>query len=99
MLHTKASEDASVVDAFVQGGLSYLAGFIPGLGTIITIIDASLTIESLKRAIDEGYIRTTYYKYVYTSADSYYYHLVWVYRAPEDGMYRQLGCEVRRPLA
>ena len=71
-------------------------GFVPGLGTICSIIDFYLDYEeALKNDALDGHVMTDYYKYTYTNSNNYsWYHIVWYYRSEEDGLARYLTCEV-----
>lgn len=85
----------TVVDTIVQSGIVQLMSYIPGIGLIVSIIDSTLTIEWLSHYAEEGRLRTNYDKYTYTNANGVtYYHIIWWYRA-DDGLYRQLACEVQ----
>lgn len=89
------TEGNSVLDAVVQTGMVQLVGWLPGIGTVVQIIDAATTLEWLLPAIEEGRIRTTYHKYVYTNGSLYWHHYYWYYRSDTDGLYRYFACEVK----
>ena len=89
------TEGNSLMDAVVQTGMVQLVAWLPGIGTIVQIIDAALTLEWLVPAIKEGHLRINYFKYVYINEKTYaeWYHYSWYYR-DEDGLLRYVGCKV-----
>ena len=82
----------SVVDAMVTEAGGMIMAHIPGLGTIYALISASLALDTFLNWMDEGRIRTTYYKYTWRNGGKEWTHVVWVYN--DKGQDKYLACEV-----
>lgn len=88
------TEGNTEADLAVQRNLVRIVGQIPGLGTIARIIYASAVIERMLAQAEEGHLRTTYFKYVYTYKNLYWHHYSWFFR-DSDGIMHYIGCEVK----
>ncbi len=82
----------SVVDSFIAGVSATIIGFVPGIGTITTIISLGLATEGLLNYLEEGRVRTTYYKYIWQSGNQTWTHIIWTY--PDSTGEKYLTCEV-----
>ena len=88
------TEGNTLAEAIVQTAMVKLVAWIPGLGQIASIIDTVTTIEWIKNGIEEGRLRTNYFKYVYTNGNLYWHHYYWYYYNQEGGYLCYLSCEV-----
>lgn len=84
---------------FVDAGLYLLAAFTGGgigLGTVATIISWTNGAESFRNFLEEGVLRTTYHKHIYTNGNRYWYHYIWYYVDDNyNGYLRFVACETQ----
>ena len=91
-------EGNSICDFWIEQGVGYVAGTIPGIGLVATVVSAYTTYEDIKEMVEwveEGnQLKTTYHRYTYVNEDGDRWHHYYWYSIGSDGYMHYLTCDV-----
>ena len=89
------SRGNSLMESTISGSVITIIGTIPGFGTISAVISLTIAGQTVYNYFkDNGQVRTTYTKYIWSNADEYWCHIVWTHDCDGDGLKEYVACDV-----